>query len=386
MNRRKICVVTGTRAEFGLLKPVIEKIRGTDSLDLQVIATGMHLLPEHGETVSEIIRCGFPVSARVSMTVSGDDKTSMSASIGMGVISFTQALNDLDPDIVVVLGDRFEIFSAAVAAAFSGRIVAHISGGDTLQGGYDEYVRHAITKISHIHFPSTKTSAERIIRMGENPKNVFSVGSTALDTILNRPIPSGDALQEKYGLFPDQEFALVIQHPISTEPREAKEQAKITLESVLELGVPMVLIYPNNDPGGKKIIEVIEHYREHYPTRILVFKSLPFEDYLGIMKLASVMVGNSSSGIIESSSFHLPVVNIGDRQKGRERSCNVLDVPHEKKAILTAITKALNDKDFQESVMKCMSPYGDGRASERIVDVLSTIELHPDILKKKISY
>ena len=203
MKRRKICVITGTRAEFGLLIPVMEKIRNSDSLELQVIVTGMHLLPEYGETVSEISRNGIPIDARVPMIVSGNDKTAMSLSIGLGIISFTQALNDLNPDIVLVLGDRFEIFSASIAASFSGRVVAHISGGDTLQAGYDEYVRHAITKISHIHFPSTERSAERIVKMGEEPPNIFIVGSTALDTIVNKKLPSKNDLCSKYGLFLD---------------------------------------------------------------------------------------------------------------------------------------------------------------------------------------
>ena len=386
MKRRKICVITGTRAEFGLLKSVMEKIRNSDSLELQVIVTGMHLLPEYGETVLEISRNGILIDARVPMIVSGDDKTAMSLSIGLGIISLTQALNDLNPDIVLVLGDRFEIFSASIAASFSGRVVAHISGGDALQAGYDEYVRHAITKISHIHFPSTGQSAERIIKMGENPKNIFIVGSTALDTIVNKKLPSKNDLCSKYGLLIDQDFVLVIQHPISTEPLQAQEQMETTLNSILELGLRMVVIYPNNDPGGKMIIDVIDQYKEKNPSQIMAYKSIPFEDYLGIMKIASVMVGNSSSGIIESSSFHIPVVNIGDRQKGRERSCNVVDAPYEKDKIKHAIKTALYDEKFRESVFKCTNPYGNGHASERIVEVLSSVEINTDLFKKKINY
>jgi UDP-N-acetylglucosamine 2-epimerase (non-hydrolysing)/GDP/UDP-N,N'-diacetylbacillosamine 2-epimerase (hydrolysing) len=386
MKRRKICVITGTRAEFGLLKPVIEKIRSSDSLELQVIVTGMHLLPEYGETVSEISRNGIQIDARVPMIISGDNKTTMSLSIGLGVISITQALNDLNPDIVLVLGDRFEIFSAAIAASFSGRVLAHISGGDSLQAGYDEYVRHAITKISHIHFPSTQQSAQRIIKMGEDPQKIFVVGSPALDTILNKKLPSKNDLSDKIGLFSDENFALVIQHPVSTEPSQAREQMEITLDSILELGLRMVVIYPNNDPGGKTIIDALEQYKQKKPGQIIAFKSIPFEEYLGIMKIASVMVGNSSSGIVESSSFHLPVVNIGDRQKGRERSCNVIDVPHDKDKIKQAINKSLYDKKFKESVSQCTNPYGNGHASERIVKILSTIEINPDLIKKKITY
>lgn len=386
MNRRKICVITGTRAEFGLLKPVMEKIRESESLELQVIATGMHLLPEYGNTISDISRSGIPIDARIPMTVAGDDKTAMSLSIGLGIISFTQTLNELNPDVVLILGDRFEIFSAAIAASFSGRVVAHLSGGDTLQAGYDEYTRHAITKISHIHFPSTEKSAHRIIKMGEDPKRIFIVGSTALDTILKKKLPSKKDLCKKYEIPFNDDFALVIQHSISTNPLQSQQQMEITLNSILELGLKMVVIYPNTDPGGRKIIETIGRFKEKQSDQIFAFKSVPFEDYLGMMKIASVMIGNSSSGIIESSSFHLPVVNIGDRQQGRERSCNILDTPHEKEKIKKAIIKALYDKKFNTSVMTCMNPYGNGKASEKIVKILSKIDLGEDILKKKITY
>ena len=386
MKRKKVCVITGTRAEFGLLLPVMKKIQDSDSLELQVIVTGMHLLPEYGKTVSEISRNGISIDACIPMIVAGDDSTVMSLSIGLGIISFTPILKKLDPNIVLILGDRFEIFSAAVAASFGGYLVAHLSGGDTLQAGYDEYVRHAITKISHIHFPSTEQSAKRIIKLGENPKNVFVVGSTALDTIVHQKLPSKKKLFEKYGLSTDQGFVIVIQHPVSTEPDIADQQMKITLDSLIELGLKMLVIYPNNDPGGLKIINVIDQYRQNYPGLILAYKSIPFEDFLGLLKSASVMIGNSSSGIIESSSFHLPVINIGDRQKGRERSTNVIDTPYDKQKIKQAVNFALLNEDFKKSLLNCTNPYGDGNASQRIADILSHISITPDIFKKKITY
>ena len=385
MKRRKVCVITGTRAEFGLLKPVMKKIQESEDLDLQVIVTGMHLLPEYGNTVSEISRNGIPISARVPIIVAGNNKTSMTLSIGLGIISFTQVFNDLDPDIVLVLGDRFETFAAAVAASFSGRLVAHIAGGDTLQAGYDEYVRHAITKISHLHFPATRASAERIIRMGEDKKNIFITGSTALDTINHMVTPPSDELRIKYGL-EEQVFVLVIQHPISTDPSDSREQMITTLDSILELGYLMLVIYPNNDPGGAEIIDVINRYKENYPDKIRTFTSIPFEDYLGLMRIAAVMVGNSSSGIIESPAFHVPVVNIGDRQKGRERAENVLDIPHDKERIKLAIKTALSDGPFRTRVQNCSNPYGDGHASDKIVEVLSTIRIDADIFRKRITY
>jgi len=386
MNRRKICVITGTRAEFGLLKPVMKMIKGCDSLDLQVIVTGMHLLPEYGNTISEIKRTGIKIDASVPMTVAGEDPTALPLSIGLGITTFTTTLKNLDPDIVLLLGDRFEIFSAAIAASFSGYPVAHLSGGDSLQAGYDEYIRHAITKISHIHFPSTKQSKQRIINLGEDPEKIFVVGSTSLDTINHTKLPSKKKLYQHYGLVENRDFVIVIQHSVSTEPELADQQMRITLDAVLELGRKMIVIFPNNDPGGQKIIEIIDQYCQKYPEYIIAKKSLPFEDYLGLLNYASLLVGNSSSGIIESSSFHLPVINIGDRQKGRERSTNVIDTPHEKEKIRIAIECALHNKAFRKSLQSCKNPYGDGTASQRIVEILSHIPITPDLFKKKITY
>jgi GDP/UDP-N,N'-diacetylbacillosamine 2-epimerase (hydrolysing) len=386
MIKRKIAVITGTRAEFGLLKPVMTRIRDSEVLRLQTVVTGMHLLPEFGKTIEDIRDSGFDVDARVPMIVGYDDKSSMATSIGVGIIACTQALDILNPDIVLALGDRFEAFAAVIAASYSGRIVAHLSGGDSPQAGYDEYTRHAITKISHIHFPSTAKSAQRIIKMGENPKFVFPVGSTALDTIMNTELPPPEKISRKYDINTSQPFILLVQHPLSTRPDNAEKEITETLQAVLETGYQVFVIYPNVDPGGRKMIEVIEEFSRIEPEKIRAFKSLPFEDYLGVMKVASVMVGNSSSGIIESSSFHLPVINIGPRQQGRERAQNVIDVPNNKNKIRNAVNKALHDEVFRDKVRQCKNPYGDGRASERIVEVLSSIKLDKSILRKKLTY
>ncbi len=386
MNKRKICVVTGSRAEYGILKALLKKIKKSKKLDLQIIVTGMHLLPKFGYTIKEIEKDGFKIDAKVPMIVSGDTKPSMAISIGVGIIGLTQAIESLNPDIVLVLGDRFEMLAAAIAAAYSGRIVAHLSGGDSPRAGYDEYTRHAITKISHLHFPTTKKSAKRIIKLGENPKYVFPVGSTSLDTILNKKTPSKRFLCKKYGLDEEKPILLVVQHPVSTHPENAGHEIKITLEAVIELGYQAVVIYPNADPGGKKMIQVIQEFKQKYPKNIHAFESLPFEDYLGLMKAANVMVGNSSSGVIEAPSFHLPVVNIGPRQEGRERAENVIDVGYDKEEIKKAIKKAFCDKRFGDRVRRCKNPYGDGKASERIVKILSKIRVDEKLVNKKIAY
>jgi UDP-N-acetylglucosamine 2-epimerase (non-hydrolysing)/GDP/UDP-N,N'-diacetylbacillosamine 2-epimerase (hydrolysing) len=386
MSKRKICVVTGSRAEYGLLRPVMEKIKDSDTLCLQVLVTGMHLLPEFGYTINEIRKDGFKIDAEVPVVLDGDTKKSMVTSIGVGIIGFNQALSALNPDIVLILGDRYEIFAAAIAASYSGKVVAHISGGDKSKAGYDEYTRHAITKISHIHFPSTAKSAERIKKLGEDKKYIFTVGSTSLDTILNKKFKTREQVFKQHGLNYQKRAALLIQHPLSTNPQGARREMQMTLESILELRLQCIVICPNVDPGGKQMKKVINRFAEEFPDLIRAYDSLPFEDYLNIMKNVDVMLGNSSSGIIESAAFRLPVINIGTRQEGRERSQNIIDVPYEKKKIKKAIEKALYDKDFQKKIRKCKSPFGYGRASERIVKVLSKIKIDKILFNKKISY
>ena len=386
INKRKICVVTGTRAEYGLLKPVMEKIKNAENLELQIIVTGMHLLPEFGLTINEIKKDGFKIDAEVPIVIGGDEKISMAMSIGVGVIEISQALHILKPGIVIIFGDRFEALAAAIAASYTGKVVAHISGGDNPQAGYDEYARHAITKLSHIHFASTKKSAERIKKLGEKPEHVFVVGSTALDTIFNKKYKTRKEICQKYCFECSKPLALLVQHPLSINPENAKEEIRTTLEAIVDLNLQCVIIYPNVDPGGRRMIEIIEKYVKSYPNLFRAYKNLPFDEYLDLMKNVDVMIGNSSSGIIESPPFKLPVVNIGERQKGRERAINVIDVPYDKEKIKKAILKALYDKNFREKIKNCKNPYGDGKASERIVKILSSIEIDEKLLQKKLTY
>lgn len=386
MSKHKVCIVTGTRAEYGLLKPTIEAINNSHSLTLQLVSTGMHLLPEFGLTNERIKEDGFVIDAEVPMIVGGDTKSSMSSSIGVGIIALTQAFNMLDPDIVLLLGDRFEIFAAAIAASYSGRVLAHIHGGDKLLGGYDEYTRHAITKISHVHFPATDKSAKRILQLGEEPERVFIAGSPSLETILSKTLLSKKELFNLLNVDYNQDFILLVQHPLSTEPDNSKMEIKLTLDRLLKHDYIVVVIYPNTDPGGLKMIEVIKAYEKKYPRRIFSFKSLPFEHYLSLLKHCTFMIGNSSSGIIESSSFHIPVINIGKRQQGRERADNVIDVDYNSKSIDNAIDKVLNDPVYMETVKNCKNPYGEGTTSKIICDVLSNLVINEDMLTKRITY
>jgi UDP-N-acetylglucosamine 2-epimerase (non-hydrolysing)/GDP/UDP-N,N'-diacetylbacillosamine 2-epimerase (hydrolysing) len=381
---RKIAVVTGTRAEYGILYPVLKAIQAKPDLRLLLIVTGMHLSHEFGYTFKEIGKDGFKISAKVDMLLSSDSLGAMTKSIGLGIIGMAQAWEQLRPDIIVVFGDRVEPLAAAIAGAYMNIPVAHIHGGDSPKAGLDEYARHAITKLANIHFPATKKSSDRIVRMGEDEWRVHQVGSPALDVILNEPLLSAKALTKELDLNLSQPLILLIQHSVTTQADKAPKQMRKTLEAVTEAGYPTVLIYPNSDAGGRKMIEVIKEY-ENYPF-IKIFKSLPRRKYLSLMKAVSLMVGNSSSGIVEAPSFGLPVVNIGTRQEGRERGNNIIDTGYDKQEIIQAIEKALSDKEFLAAVRKCENPYGDGKASPRIADTLSGIEITPQLLQKKITY
>ena len=380
--KRKILYITGTRADYGLMKSVLREIENHPKLELEVIATGMHLMPEFGMTINEIKKDGFKIH-EIAATYEQDNKQSMANFVGKFIQLLTDKVKKIKPDIIMVLGDRGEMLAGAIVGTYLTIPVAHIHGGD-ISSTVDEIVRHAITKLAHIHFPATEKSAERIIKMGEDPSNVFVVGAPGLDIILNENLIEPTKLSEKYNLDLSEPILLVIQHPVTTEVDDAPTQIRETLEAISELRYQTILIYPNADAGGRNMIEVIKEY-EKYPF-IKIFKNIPYKEYLSLMNIVSVMVGNSSSGIIEAPSFGLPVVNIGTRQEGRQRAENVIDVDYDKEEIKAAIKKALYDEEFKEKVKNCKNPYGDGKAGVRIADILSKIKIDKKLLQKKITY
>ncbi len=381
---KKIAVVTGSRAEYGILYPVLKAIEARPELELSLVVTGMHLSHEFGYTVGEIEKDGFRIDAKVEMLLSSDTAAAMAKSVGLGIMGIAQTWEQLRPDIILVTGDRVEPLAAAIAGAYMNIPIAHIHGGDNPRAGLDEYARHAITKFAHIHLPATEESAARIIKMGEDKWRVHVVGSPTVDFILNEPLIPAEQLVERFDLDLSKPLILLVQHPVTTQVDEAPEQMVETLEAIVGIGYATILIYPNSDAGGRRIIEVIKGF-ESYPL-LKTFKSLSRKEYLSLMRVASVMVGNSSSGIIEAPSFGLPVVNIGIRQEGRQRGKNVIDVGHNKLEIIGAIEMALTDKEFMAKVKKCENPYGDGKASQRIVDILSEVEITPQLIQKKITY
>ena len=380
--KTKILYITGTRADYGLMQSVLRAIEEHPKLELELIVTGMHIMPEFGRTINEIKKDGFKIH-EIDATYEKDNEESMANFVGEFIQLLTKKVNEIKPDLILVLGDRGEMLAGAIVGACLAIPVAHLHGGE-ITSTVDEFSRHAITKLAHIHLPATEKSADRIIKMGEDPSNVFVVGAPGLDSILNENLIEPAELSKKYNLDSSKPIFMVVQHPVTTEVRDAHEHIRETLEAIVGLRHQTILIYPNADAGSRAMIEVIKEY-EKYPF-IKTFKSIPHKEYLSLMKMATVIIGNSSSGIIEAPSFGLPVINIGSRQEGRERAENVIDVDYDKEQIKTAIKKALDDGNFKEKVKKYKSPYGDGKAGVRIVDILSRIKIDKKLLQKRLTY
>jgi UDP-hydrolysing UDP-N-acetyl-D-glucosamine 2-epimerase len=381
---RKIAVVTGTRAEYGLLYWILKGIHDDPELELQLIATGMHLSPEFGFTVKEIEKDGFPIAERVEMLLSSDTETAIAISMGLGMIGFAKAYEYLRPDVLVVLGDRFEIH-AAVSASIPFRLpVAHIHGGESTEGSIDEPIRHAITKMSHIHFAATDQYRKRIIQMGELPKNVFCFGAPGLDNIHRLKLLDIKKLSDELEIPGNAKIGIVTFHPVTLEKNLAEYHIAEIIEAIKNFTeIYWVFTLPNADTEGRSITEKINNFVSEFPEKGRVFISLGQLRYLSLLKNAVLMVGNSSSGLIEAPSFELPVVNIGDRQRGRVRGKNVIDVPEcKKEPIVNAIYKALSP-DFRDSLKGMKNPYGEGNASEKIVKILKTISLGEGLIKKR---
>jgi len=378
---RKVCVITGSRAEYGLLSPVMHAIQKDPHLELFIIVTGMHLMERFGQTINEIKKDGFKIDEEVGVSEQED----ISISFGQIVIGISKAIKRIKPDFILVLGDRFEALAGAIAGVTNNIILAHIHGGDrTTSGHIDESIRFAITKFAHLHFVATSQSKKRLIQLGEEPFRIYQVGSPALDVILNRELKPASQIAKHLHLNLKEPILVVLQHPVSIEAEQSGLQMEKTLLAIKELALQTIIIYPNSDPGCAEMIKEIERYKEL--PYVQIYKNIAHEFYLGLLKIASVLVGNSSSGIIEAPSFKLPVVNVGSRNVGREHAENVIFVDYDKNQILAGIKKALFDEEFKKKIKECSNPYGDGKASTRIVEVLSLIPIEKKLLHKQITY
>tara|TARA_Y100001960_G_C14763097_1_gene875257 strand:- start:1557 stop:2711 length:1155 start_codon:yes stop_codon:yes gene_type:complete len=380
---RRITVTTGTRAEYGILKPLLEKIDKSKKLELILIVCGMHLSEKHGKTISEIKKDGFKISKKIAMIPKGNTNFDMSIELGKGIVGFSKAFKNLKPDLNVILGDRDEALASALAAFHMNIPNAHISGGDKTKAGLDESIRHAITKISNVHFATTKKSKQRIIKMGENPKFVFYTGSPSIDMIYKQKIISKKDLEKKYKIKFSGNEILLIQHPVTTQSEKSNEQILTLLNAVINTKKTIFAIAPNSDAGNKEIFQNLELFSKKF-SKFYLFKNIKREDYLGFLKYSSLLVGNSSSGISEAAYFNTPVINIGIRQKDRETDSNVFHIENPTSFL---IKKAINNKTkFKIKNSTNHFIYGKGNSSLKICKILEEIKLDENLIQKQINY
>lgn len=372
---RKICVVTGTRAEYGLLYWLMKEIQGDADLQLQVIATGMHLSPEFGLTYRTIEEDGFFIDAKVEMLLSSDTPVGIAKSIGLGVIGFADALDRLRPDFLVVLGDRYEILAAVQAALVAKVPVAHIHGGETTQGAIDESIRHALTKLSHLHFVAAEAYRQRVIQLGENPDKVFNVGALGLENLKRLELLDRPRLEESIGFELGRSCLLVTYHPATLGELKAGDAMNALLHALDRFpNARIIFTKPNSDADGRELGQMIDEYAENNRERVTVFTSLGQLRYLSAMKLVNAVVGNSSSGIIEAPACHTPTVNIGERQSGRLKAASIIDCRETADSISKAIELALSPA-FRENLKNAVSLYGCGESALQIKDHLKKTDL-----------
>lgn len=381
--KKKILVTTGTRAEYGILRPVLQAIQKSKKLELYLVVTGTHLSKKHGMTINEIKHDGFQIAATIEMISKNDTPYSMSKKLGEGIVAFSKIVHKFKPHVNLILGDRDEMLASAIAAYHMNIPNVHIHGGDKSRG-IDEYNRHAITKMSNIHFVATKKSKERVIRMGEDPKHVFLTGSPSIDEIVSNKISNKKELEKKYRIKFTGKEILLVQHPVTTQPKFSERQIRQTLDAIVKIGNTTIAVAPNSDAGNKAIFKYLKLFSSKYDF-IKMYASLPRSDYLGMIKNCGVLVGNSSSGMIEASYFQTPVVNIGIRQEGRERGKNVFDVKEDStKSIYCAISKALKMGKYIKTSRDYV--FGYGKVSKKIVRYLEKINFNEDLIQKQIAY
>lgn len=377
---KKICVVTGTRAEYGLLYCFLKEIESDKELQLQVIVTGMHLSPEFGLTYKEIEK-EFKINKKIEMLLSSDTSVGISKSMGLAQISFAESYDELKPDIVIVLGDRYEIFSATSAAMIARIPIAHIHGGEKTEGAFDESIRHSITKMSHLHFTATNEYKNRVIQLGEHPSRVFNVGGMGIENIKRFKLLSKDEFEKLIEFKLNIKNILVTFHPVTLENSTAKEQFQQLLDAIDELeDTNIIFTKANSDTDGRVINQMIDEYVTKNFQKSVQFTSLGQLRYLSALQYVDAVVGNSSSGLAEAPSFRIGTINIGDRQKGRIKASSVIDCEPNKDSILKSFEK-LYSKEFQNSLINVKNPYGDGCASKKIVEILKNVDLK-NILKK----
>jgi len=387
MNKKNKLVlgITGIRSEYDIMSSVFKEISLHPNLNLRLIVTGAHLSDKYGLTVREIKKDKFEISEEIESLVDSDTESSRVIGLSMQVEAMTRAVKKIKPDVLLVLGDREESLAIAIVGTYLSIPVAHISGGDKVVGNIDDHVRHSVTKLAHIHFPTSEDSKRRILRMGEENFRVFNVGNPGLDRLRNYPKLSRRELSIKIGLNIENEkhYLILIQHPLSSEYKKSYVQMKITLRAINDLGYKTIVIYPNSDAGSEGIIKAINEFKNN--PNIIIFKNIPRLEFINLLRNASCLVGNSSCGILEAPFLRLPVINIGNRQKERMHAKNVIFVPHNKKQIEKSIKKAISPK-YRDKMKKIKNPFGNGKSSIKIAKILSKIKINKKLLNKEITY
>ena len=380
--QRRVCVITGSRADYGILYWLMREIRADPRLALLIIATGSHLAPEFGLTYKAIEGDGFRIDRKVEVLLSSDTPIGMSKAVGLGVIGFADALEDLNPDIAVVLGDRFEILAAAQAAFLAGISLGHISGGELTEGAVDDVMRHCITKMSRYHFVATETYKRRVIQLGEPPNTVFNVGGPGLDNIRRLELMDRAPLADSLAIEPTEPFLLTTYHPVTAGSLDARPGMQALLDALDAFpGYKIAFTKPNADAGGRVLGAMIDAYAAAQPHRVRAFTSLGQQRYLSAMKHCAAVVGNSSSGIIEAPAMGKPTVNIGTRQQGRVRASSIIDCGESSGAIQAAIARALSPL-FTAQAAETTSLYGDCSASTEICKLLATLDVQRNFAKR----
>jgi UDP-hydrolysing UDP-N-acetyl-D-glucosamine 2-epimerase len=394
--KKKIAVFTGNRAEYGLLQPIIKEISLRSNLELLLFVSGAHLDPAFGKTIDNIRSAEFNIAEEIQVNLNHDDLFSTSLAIGQGILEMAKALQKHKPDILIVYADRFEGFAAVIAASQMRIPVAHIEGGDVTEGGaLDDSVRHAMTKLSHLHFTTNEDAMKNVLQMGEEKWRVHNAGLPSLDVITKGDLANKYEIIEKWGIDLYRPIILFTQHSVTTKFDEAPEQigqSLVALEKLLSTGAQVFITYPNNDAGGLMIIEKINSFKAKFQKDLFVVPALGSYFYHGILSLSKdsnirlACVGNSSSGIKETPVFGCPTVNIGSRQDGRLRAKNVIDVGYNSEAILKAVEKCLHDEIFRKKCREVENPYGKGESAKTIVDVLSKVEINDELIAKKTTF
>ncbi|MEZ8602548.1 MULTISPECIES: UDP-N-acetylglucosamine 2-epimerase [Vibrio] len=374
---QKVAVFTGTRAEYGLLFWLLKDIQSDPDLTLQLLVSGMHLSPEFGETYQQIEKDGFKIDEKIEILLSSDSAVGTAKSMGLGVLGFSDSLARLQPDVLVILGDRFEALAAAQTAMILRIPIVHLHGGEITEGAYDDAIRHAITKLSYLHGTSTDEYRQRVIQLGEAPERVRNVGAIGLDHLKRADFMSLGELGESLNFSLTKPFFLVTYHPV-TLGNEAPEEAFQALLDALNCFPEhqVILTYPNADDGGRRIIPMLEAYAASQPDRVLAIPSLGQVRYLSAVKYAAAVIGNSSSGIIEVPAFDVPTVNIGSRQKGRLAAKSVLHCESNRADIERAIRSA-NEREYKDTAEEIENPYGQGNTSEKVIEMIKTLDFNP---------